>query len=288
MVFLLGSSGYVGAHYADFLKQQDIPFWALSRTQYDYSRRDILEQVIDQYHPSFIINAAGYTGKPNVDASEHQKLKCLKANTVLPAMIAEVCAEKKIPWGHVSSGCIYSGAHPDGSGFSETDPPNFDFRHNNCSFYSGTKALAEEIIVSESQQFYIWRLRIPFNHENNPRNYLAKLMHYKKLVDVRNSISHLDEFIRATWECWTKKIPYGIYNVTNPGSVTTREVADLIKKHGLASHEFSYFKDEAEFLRVAAITPRANCVMDSSKLIAHGIHLTEVHEALEQSLRNWS
>jgi len=43
-------------------------------------------------------------------------------------------------------GCIFTGAHPDGSGFSEEDAPNFDFRHNNCSFYSGSKALGEEIL----------------------------------------------------------------------------------------------------------------------------------------------
>jgi len=34
-------------------------------------------------------------------------------------------------------------------------------------------------------------------------------------------------------------------------------------------------------MKVAAKTPRSNCVMDSSKLASVGIRLTEVHAAVE-------
>ena len=36
---------------------------------------------------------------------------------------------------------------PDGAGFTEDDPPNFTFRAGPCSFYSGTKALGEEVLA---------------------------------------------------------------------------------------------------------------------------------------------
>jgi dTDP-4-dehydrorhamnose reductase len=197
----------------------------------------------------------GYTGKPNVDASEQQKLTCIEANLTLPGIISEVCAQHGIPWGHVSSGCIFTGRRDDGGGFTEEDQPNFDFRHDNCSFYSGTKALAEEILA-DSGDHYIWRLRIPFNEVDSPRNYLSKLMHYEYLIDVENSISQLDEFVRACWKCWEKQVPYGTYNVTNPGVVTTREVAEMISAHGFCKDkEWKFFKDEEEFLEKAAKTP---------------------------------
>jgi hypothetical protein len=51
--------------------------------------------------------------------------------------------------------------------------------------------------------------------------------------------------------------------------------------------KFEFFRDEDEFMRLAAKTPRSNCVMDSSKLAAAGITMTEVHEAVERDLRNW-
>ena len=82
-------------------------------------------------------------------------------------------------------------------------------------------------------------------------------------------------------------MPGGIYNVTNPGQVTTREVVELIKKAGVSHKDFKFFQDEAEFMRTAAKTPRSNCVMTSAKLAATGIKMTEVHTAIEQALRSW-
>jgi dTDP-4-dehydrorhamnose reductase len=286
MIYLLGGSGYVGHAYQALLARKGIPFRNLRRAEIDYTNRDVLRAALLRDKPEFLINAAGYTGKPNVDACELHKHECLFGNAVLPGIIADACADAGVPWGHVSSGCIYTGARPDGSGFTETDTPNFTFRTNNCSFYSGTKALGEEVLAGKPN-VYVWRLRIPFDHVDNPRNYLTKLLRYAKLLEATNSISQLHEFCAATFACWEKRVPFGIYNVTNPGQITTHEVVDLIKKSGVANKEFVFFKSEDEFMKVAAKTPRSNCVMDSSKLVATGIKMTEVREAIARDLRQW-
>ena len=236
--------------------------------------------------PEFLINAAGYTGKPNVDACELHKHDCLFGNAVLPGIIADACAEAGVPWGHVSSGCIYTGARADGSGFTEEDTPNFTFRTNNCSFYSGTKALGEEVLAGKPNCF-IWRLRIPFDNVDSPRNYLTKLMRYSRLLEAANSISQLHEFVAATFACWEKRVPFGIYNVTNPGHVTTRDVVGLIEKSGVHPKKYEFFSNEDEFMRLAAKTPRSNCVMSSEKLAKVGIQMTDVHAAIEHALRTW-
>jgi len=286
MILLLGASGYVGNTFQTYLISQGLDFKSLSlSTQGD--KKKILVDAIEELRPSFLINCAGFTGKPNVDAAEKQKARCLEANTWFAALVGEVCAQYNLPWGHVSSGCIFTGCKPDGSGFTEEDAPNFDFRNNNCSFYSGTKALAEEVL-RDAPQCYIWRLRIPFNEVDSPRNYLTKVMRYDRLLDVRNSISQVDDFARACCETWLKELPFGIYNVTNPGSITTREVTELIQKYGLGRPGgYQFFSDEAEFMRQAALTPRASCVLDSSKLSRHGIQMPEVHDSLEWCLQNW-
>ena len=188
--------------------------------------------------------------------------------------------------GHVSSGCIFTGARDDGTGFTEADAPNFTFRQDNCSFYSGTKALGEEVLAGRPDLF-VWRLRIPFNEVDTPRNYLTKLMRYPRLLAATNSISQLDEFVAATFACWEKRVPFGTYNVTNPGAITTHEVVDLIVKSGVHPKSYEFFASESDFMKVAAKTPRSNCVMDSTKLAGVGIRLTEVHAAVETSLRQW-
>ena len=286
MIYLLGGSGYVGQAYQALLTRKGIAFRNLRRADLDYTDTAALAVALKADRPDFLINAAGYTGKPNVDACELHKAECLFGNAVVPGRIAEACAAAGVPWGHVSSGCIYSGARPDGTGFTEQDTPNFTFRTNHCSFYSGTKALGEEVLAGQPN-VYLWRLRIPFDHVENPRNYLTKLMRYQRLLEAANSISQLHEFVAATFACWEKRIPFGTYNVTNPGHVTTREVVDLILKSGVCKKEYSFFKSEDEFMHVAAKTPRSNCLMDSAKLAAAGIRLTEVHDAVALALRQW-
>ena len=286
MIYLLGGSGYVGQAYQALLTRKGIPFRNLRRSELDYTDGTKLREALRRDRPEFLINAAGYTGKPNVDACELHKHDCLLGNGVLPGIIADACADAGIPWGHVSSGCIYTGARADGTGFTEEDTPNFTFRTNNCSFYSGTKALGEEVLAGKPGA-YIWRLRIPFDHVDSPRNYLTKLMRYQRLLEASNSISHLAEFCAATFACWEKRVPFGIYNVTNPGHVTTREVVDLILKSGVCRKDYQFFRSEDEFMHVAAKTPRSNCVMSSAKLASVGIRMTPVREAVESSLRQW-
>jgi len=286
MIYLLGGSGYVGQAYQQFLSRKGIAFKSIARAQLDYANPAALTVALRADKVSFLINAAGYTGKPNVDACETDKTNCLFGNAVLPGRIAEACAAAGVPWGHVSSGCIYTGTRPEGTGFTEEDAPNFTFRQNNCSFYSGTKALGEEVLAG-LPSIYIWRLRIPFNNPETTRNYLTKLMRYTSLLEATNSISQLDEFVAATFACWEKKVPFGIYNVTNPGQVTTREVVELIKESGVCVKEYQFFSDEADFMQKAAKARRSNCVMNSAKLASVGIVISPVRVALQNALKNW-
>ena len=286
MIILLGGSGYVGSAYRLFLEAKGLDYISLARSELDYADAGVLLAFLREKKPDFLINCAGYTGKPNVDACEPDIANCLFGNAVLPGRIAEACSAAGVPWGHVSSGCIYTGCGPDDSGFTEEDEPNFTFRQNNCSFYSGTKALGEEVLKGV-ENVYIWRLRIPFDHRDGPRNYITKLLRYDQLLDATNSISHLGEFVASTFACWEKQVPFGIYNVTNPGKITARQLVDLIQQSGVSDKKFEFFESEADFMSKAAIAPRSNCVMDSGKLARVGIEMTPVIDCLERCLREW-
>jgi dTDP-4-dehydrorhamnose reductase len=330
MILLLGASGYIGQAFDHALRQRKQAFTPLSRKQLDYTKFDLLINFLREKKPTFLINAAGYTGKPNVDACEDAKADTLAGNTLFPEMLAHACHVERIPWGHVSSGCIFSGAKivenaarasspsPSGEGrgegdrgvriekdltkpalrdlpekdpsairgYTETDRPNFTFRDPPCSFYSGTKGLAEEAIAGVGQS-YIWRLRIPFDEIDNPRNYLGKLQRYAKVYDNVNSISHRADFANACLDLWERRAPFGAYNITNPGYITSHQVVRMIERILKPARKFEYWKDDAEFYHLAAKTPRSNCVLDVSKLLATGVKIRPVEGAIEHSLRNW-
>ena len=284
MYVVLGATGYLGSYFVNHLESKGEEVRGLSRQEIDYTNSDELRSLLNEIKPRFLINAAGYTGKPNVDACESDKSECLFGNAVLPGRIRAACEELGIPWGHVSSGCIYSARKANGDGWGEEDEPNFSFRNGPCSFYSGTKALGEEVL-KDAENCYIWRLRIPFNEDRNPRNYLKKLLNYSTLLEAENSISHIDDYINSCLSSFTQECEPGIYNLTNIGSITTRQVVEWMKEEGVTEKEFSFFNNEEDFMSKAAITPRSNCVMDTSKAERNGIALRPVEEAVRDSLR---
>jgi dTDP-4-dehydrorhamnose reductase len=305
MIFLLGATGYVGQAFKRHLHGLKVPVREIPARELLAEGKEVLKAKIREFRPDFLINAAGFTGKPNVDASELAKAETLMGNVVFPLMLAEVCAAEGLAWGHVSSGCIYQGQRETGAkgealGFREEDPPNFDFYHLPSSFYSGSKAMAERLLA-DFPALYVWRLRIPFDEWDGARNYLSKLMRYPRLLDVRNSLSHRGDFVSACWDSYARHLPYGVYNLTNHGSVTTRNVVGMIQEEGqnraLRGDEFSsqrmskpyaFFASESEFMQKAAQTPRSSCVLDTEKAKQAQLPLRDVRTALAEALQHWT
>lgn len=281
MYIILGKNGYIAEAMIKELKSRNLPHVAWSRTDVDYTNLTELKYNLyilgDNLH---IINCAGYIGKPNVDACELAKADCIEGNVLLPAMLAQLCNENKYDFTQISSGCIYGGYEKD---FTEDDAPNFDFQ--NGSFYSGTKALAEKVVLQNNPNSYIFRLRIPFDELKSPRNYLTKLLSYDTLLDAKNSLSHRSDFTKYSIDLIEQGVPKGIYNITNKGSVTTKEVISLIKEYKLSNKDFTFFSNLDAFM--SEITaPRSNCVLDTSKIEQY-INIRTAEDALIDAITKY-
>ena len=289
MYVVLGKSGYIAQAIISELKKRNLDHLALSRSDLDYTDFKTFQEF---YHinynnsstptkNSIIINCAGYIGKPNVDACESNKGDTIMGNVVFPTNLANHCSINASTLVQISSGCIYDGYEKD---FSEEDAPNFTF--NNGSFYSGTKALCERMILNHNPRSYIFRLRIPFDHIDNSRNYLSKLINYDTLVNVTNSLSHRGDFAKYVIDLLEQRVPHGIYNITNKGSISTEEVVNLIKETILPDKVFNFFNSLESFNKKVK-APRSNCVLDTSKVEKY-IKIRDVREALEDSLSHFS
>lgn len=287
MIILFGSTGYIGGEFKKQLDELKLPvfLWPNAKST---TFTDLEKWYEEAGYPLIggVINAAGYTGKPNVDACELNKEDTIHGNIVWPQILTDWCMLNDIPLGHVSSGCIYAGKRSDGKPFTEEDEPNFNFKYNNSSFYSGTKTIAEQII-SKWEKNYIWRLRIPFEENDNPRNYISKILKYERLLDAENSVSNKQEFVSACIQTLTKKVPYGTYNVTNGGYITTKGIVEKLKNTIAVDKKFTFVNDD-EFYKDIAKTPRSNCVMSNEKLLSTGIKMRTADEAIDYCIKNWT
>jgi len=238
MITLLGH-GYIGEHIAKEFDASGINFNWLHHTD------TIPEET------TFIVNATGYTGVPNVDACEKEKQQTINGNVIFPLQLEQ--NNINTPILHISSGCVYTGYEKE---FTENDAPNFDF--NNGSFYSGSKALEQKLLEPYMHKSYLFRIRMPFGNESHPKNLFTKLEKYERLIDYRNSISYVPDVAKAVLHFILTRPECGVYNVCNPGSVTTKDISDAL---GLTKEWFTV--DE---FKNAVVAPRSNCVLNSDKL----------------------
>lgn len=282
---LLGASGFMGGYFARAMAARKMEVFPLARAEVDYCNFDVLRNHINKLGGiDYLVNAAGFSGKPNVDQCEIKRVETLEGNLLLPQMLSHLSAVEGFRWLQIGTGCVYTGDNG-GKGFAEDDPPNFSFRQNNCSFYSGVKAMAEAAIKNDSR-CHVARLRIPFDEIDNPRNYITKLLTYPMTYDNVNSISHIGDFVRTCLDLYDQDCPAGVYNMTNEGVVSTREVVAMIQEILTPNRKFEFYENDTDFYKVAK-APRSNCTLNVGKLASMGLTMRPARVALREALLNW-
>ena len=270
MNILIFGHGYVGQEFKKLYGERAI--LSDHRVQ-DYSS---LKSYLEEQRPEIVLNCIGITGRPNVDYCETHKTETLFGNVTVPLLLARACEELSIYMVHVGSGCVYAG-DKGGEGFSEDDAPNFS-----GSFYSKTKAWSEAMLA-EFPIFQL-RLRMPLSGQDNERNFISKIIRYKKVVSVPNSISVMKDFLAASQELIERRAT-GIYNMTNPGAITHQEILDMYRE--LVDPNFKYELISLEELAKLTAAGRSNCVLSSKKLESEGVFMRPVHEAVREALEEF-
>ncbi|TSC58118.1 MAG: hypothetical protein Greene041619_807, partial [Candidatus Peregrinibacteria bacterium Greene0416_19] len=205
-VLLLGSRGFMGQRLLSIYPEALIP-------SVDIADRRAVASLLDDSKPDVVINAAGKTGRPNVDWCEDHKRETLRSNVTGALVLLEECVQRDLYLVHLSSGCIYDGNNG-GGGFSEDDPPNFF-----GSFYSRTKAWSDQAMRDFAAHpgggVLTFRLRMPFDGSTDERNLIMKLRKYPRVLDVQNSITHIPDFLTVAHTLIERRRT-GVYNIVNP------------------------------------------------------------------------
>jgi dTDP-4-dehydrorhamnose reductase len=274
---VFGKNGWIGGKIIELLTAQGKTFHlAQSRT---YNRESV-EKEIELYKPTHVINAAGVTGRPNVDWCEDHRAETIRTNVIGCLNVADICASKNIYHLLYATGCIfeYDEAHPiGGPGFLETDKPNF-----HASYYSHTKAMVEDLLAVYPTTCTL-RVRMPISDDLSPRNFVTKIVSYAKVVNVPNSMTVLTDLLPVSLLMAERKLT-GIYNFCNPGAISHNEVLELYKKHVDPNYTWTNFTldEQAKILKAG----RSNNTLDHSKLCSAlpDVEIPEIHVAMEAAM----
>ncbi len=270
-ILIFGGNGYLGGKLKELYPDAVTP-------RIDIADPLAVRAIFDEVKPDIVINAAGKTGRPNVDWCEDHKEETLQSNVTGPLVLLDECMKRKIYLVHIGSGCIYSGFKE--GGYTEEDELNFT-----GSFYSLTKAMSDRLL----KPFPVLQLRIrmPFDGTRSPRNLLTKLLGYTRVLDEKNSITYMPDFYVALKKLVEKRA-VGIYNVVSPGPVSPYEIMVRYKNEVDPSHicERLTVDHLSDVVRAA----RSNCTLSGAKLEQEGITMRSSSEAITEafaSLKNF-
>ncbi len=274
---LICGNGYVGGYvFAQLSKNTSLEVTLESKATLDYTDEYYLRDYLKEQRFDYLINAQGYTGRPNVDAAERDKEACWKYNVQVPVMFNTVCRELHVQPIHITSGCIFTGYD---KAWSEADEPNFGVFNSAASFYSTSKHAFESV----SDNGITIRIRMPFCDTLNERSYLTKIHKYDNLISAVNSKTYIPElvdFIEQIIE--DERKGHDIVHFTNPEPLETAGVVELMKEHGLENEDWSWV--DLKDLNLAA--GRSNCILDTTKLKEeYGFTMLTETEALRKALK---
>jgi len=233
------------------------------------------DREIRRFKPAVIINCIGHIGR-NVDECEKNIDKTLTANTFIPIILAEAALRNNIRFVHISSGCIYHYGYPKDSPIDEAKTPDF-FE----LFYSRSKIYSEQALAVLAKRFpvLIVRPRIPLDNRPHPRNILTKIIRYKKVIDLPNSVTYLPDFIAALKHLIRIKAR-GVYNIVNRGGLRYPELLEEYKKY---TPNFKYKVIDFKQLNLL----RTNLLLSTRKLQGCGFKIRDIHEVIKECVRDY-
>lgn len=208
-ILVIGKRGQVSFALSQKLKNKNLKF--LSSKDIDFLHPEKIIDIIGQYNPSIIINAAAYT---NVDLAEEEKEDANKINYKAIIELCKYCQINKVPLIHFSTDYVFDGEKEE---YVESD------KRNPINFYGKTKLKAEKVIEESLDHFII--LRISWVFSSTGKNFvktMIKNVNEKELSIVNDQfgkptsaeycseiiVKILDQFIK------NKKLS-GIYHLSN-------------------------------------------------------------------------
>ncbi len=219
-ILVFGANGMLGQRLVEFYSDQSgIQLLACSiekepvfeGTDYrkiDLTRREEVKDLVYDFYPDVIINAAAYT---NVDKSETEREQAWKTNVKGVEYIAEVSRVIDSHIVHISTDYIFDGKR---GPYSEKDNPN------PLGYYARTKLASENVLRISGTYNTILRTNVLYGvaHDSRPDfvrwvvNSVRAGNEIRIVTDQVNNPTFIDDLVQAISKVIEFK-KFGIYNI---------------------------------------------------------------------------
>jgi len=228
-----GGRGWIGGQFTTILANRG---WRVVNATSRADNREAVAAEVASVQPTHIVSLIGRTHGPGFTTIDYleQKGKLvdnMADNLYGPVVLAGVAKANGLHMMYMGTGCIFEydethvcTADASGKGFTEGDKPNFV-----GSGYSTVKGFTDQIMGNEFADTVLnVRIRMPISSVDGPRNFISKIIAYKKICSIPNSMTVLDDILPMLAECMEKQVK-GTINATNPGVIDHHTILEWYK-----------------------------------------------------------
>jgi len=259
MKFLLfGHKGWIGKQLFELLKlNSDVEIITTDIRVDNYNE---IENFIINTKPDRIISVIGRTYGDNINSIDYLEKKGnlninINDNLYSPLNLALISNKYNIHFTYMGTGCIFNGYEQE---YTEDDDPNFF-----GSSYSIVKGFTDKIIKKFDNTLNV-RIRMPITNDiTSNRNFINKIINYKKICSMNNSMSVLPDLLPLMIDMIIKK-EIGTINLTNPDYISHNEILELYKE--IINPDFKWENMTIEEQNNILLSERSNNILNTEKL----------------------
>jgi dTDP-4-dehydrorhamnose reductase len=267
---VIGATGTLGQAFARVCAERGIAVRLLSRREMDVAVFESVESALDEVRPWAVVNTAGYV---RVDDAESQRMKCERENVIGAAVIAQLCAARRLPLITFSSDLVFDGTKK--GPYVESDAPS------PLNVYGATKAEAEQrvlaahpgaLVVRTSAFFGPWD---EYNFVTSALRELSALRPFTAASDSLVSPTYIADLVNACLDLLLDRAS-GVWHVANDGVVTWADLAIRVARLAGLDERLVLPVPTAD-LGLSARRPRQSALVSE-----RGARLPRLDDALER------
>lgn len=286
MKFLIyGGNGWIGKQIINILEQDKENEIILSKER--VNNVNLIENELINIKPDRVISLIGRTsgGKfKTIDFLEHNDKLDINIQDNLFSIISLAFLTKKynIHLTSMGTGCIfnYDNEHKinTNNGFMENDIPNFK-----GSNYSIVKGYTDQLLHNFDNVLNV-RIRMPITNIDCEKNFISKIIRYKKICSIPNSMTVLPELLPYLVKLIYNSIT-GTINLTNPGYISHNEILDMYKD--IIDNNFTYENFSIDEQNKILLGKRSNNFLNTDKLLFYFPNILDIKTSIRNVLLNW-
>jgi dTDP-4-dehydrorhamnose reductase len=247
----------------------------LSRPIIDIRSQDSIRAALDEHKPDILINCAA---KTNLEECQDNKGNAFQTNSVGTSNLLVECAERKIKFVHISSGCLFDGNKELSTEDSIPTPR---------VWYTWTKLWADQFILNYGyQDFLILRPRQLFSAFPSKSNLITKFasMSSIKAIKENNSATCIED-LGLMIDHLIGIDARGVFNCANEGFLSPYDMAVEIRDRMNPKLQV----DEISYEGLLKILPntRVNTILSLEKLKSTGFTPRSAHDALVDCIQRY-